>query len=152
MAVGVSANLRAPGGEALQQSGREEKRGVKVLLGVGCVALVLAGCAGGGGQFQWEYHQAYGLSEKNRQALMNLQVGMSPDDVRAVMGEPQMVENYPDETVWYYRTGTAGLVGGSGMMSGLPDRPGKGQDLDFTPLVFDTQQRLTVWGKDAVLP
>jgi hypothetical protein len=129
---------------------------MKILLGMGCVALILAGCASGGGQFQgefpWRHHQDYSLSEKNRQALMNLHVDMSPDDVRAVMGEPQMVEDYPNETVWYYHTGTTGLVGGSGAMSGLPDRPGRGQDIDFTPLVFDDRRRLTAWGKDAVLP
>ena len=50
------------------------------------------------------------MSEKNRKALMNLSVGMSPDEVRVVMGEPQMVEQYPNGTVWYYRTGTAGVV------------------------------------------
>jgi hypothetical protein len=129
---------------------------VKVLLGVGCLAVILAGCAGGAGEFQggfpWQFHKDYTLSEKNRQALMNLSVGMSPDEVRAVMGEPQMVEEYPDETVWYYRTGTTGLVSGSGGASGLPPRPGRGEDIDFTPLVFDDRHQLTVWGKDVVLP
>ncbi len=125
---------------------------MKVLLGVGCVALILVGCASGGGEFQWRYHEDYSLSERNRQALMNLNIGMSPDEVRAVMGEPQMVEEYPDETVWYYRTGTTGLVSSGGGMSGLPNRPGTGEDIDFTPLVFDDRHRLTAWGKDVVLP
>jgi SmpA / OmlA family len=131
--------------------GRERQR-VKWFLGVGCVALLLAGCAGGAAEFQWQYERDYTLSEKNRQALMNLQVGMSPEEVRAVMGEPQMVEEYPSQAVWYYRTGTVGLVGGSGGMQGLPQRPGRGADINFTPLVFDEQRRLMAWGKDVVLP
>jgi len=134
-----------------------ERRGrVKLLVGMGCLAVILAGCAGGAGEFQgefpWRYHEDYTLSERNRQALMNLSAGMSPDEVRAVMGEPQMVEQYPNETVWYYRTGTAGVVGSTGGMQGLPDGPGRGTDIDFTPLVFDDRQRLTAWGRDVVLP
>jgi hypothetical protein len=134
-----------------------ERRGrVKVLVGVGCLAVILAGCAGGAGEFRgefpWRYHEDYTLSEKNRQALMNLGVGMSPDEVRAVMGEPQMVEQYPNETVWYYRTGTAGVVSSTVGMQGLPDGPGRGTDINFTPLVFDDRQRLMAWGRDVVLP
>jgi SmpA / OmlA family len=129
---------------------------VKVLLGVGCLVVILVGCAGGAGEFQgefpWRYHEDYTLSEKNRQALMNLSVGMSPDEVRAVMGEPQMVEQYPNETVWYYRTGTAGVVSSTGGMPGPPERPGTGTDINFTPLIFDGRQRLTAWGRDVVLP
>jgi hypothetical protein len=125
---------------------------VKVLLGIGCVALLLAGCASGAGEFQWRYHEDYTLSEKNRQALMNLSVGMSPDEVRAVMGEPQMVDQYPSETVWYYRTGTAGEVSATGGLPDLSTRAGRGTDINFTPLVFNDQQRLMAWGKDVVLP
>jgi hypothetical protein len=129
---------------------------VKVLAGVVCLAVILAGCAGGAGEFQgefpWRYHEDYSLSEKNRQALMNLSMGMSPDEVRAVMGEPQMVEQYPNETVWYYRTGTAGVVSSTVGMQGLQDGAGRGTDSNFTPLVFDDRQRLMAWGRDVVLP
>ena len=129
---------------------------MKVLAGVVCLAVILAGCAGGAGEFQgefpWRYHEDYSLSEKNRQALMNLSMGMSPDEVRAVMGEPQMVEQYPNETVWYYRTGTAGVVSNTVGMQGLQDGAGRGTDSNFTPLVFDDRQRLMAWGRDVVLP
>ena len=129
---------------------------MKGLLRVGCVAVILAGCAGGAGELHGEfrrpYHEAYTLSEKNRRALMNLRVGMSPDEVRAVMGDPQMVEQYPRETVWYYRTGTADVVSRTSGMQGLPDGPGRGTDSNFTPLVFDDRQRLTAWGREVVLP
>ena len=74
------------------------------------------------------------------------------NEVKAVMGEPQMVDQNPSETIWYYRTGTAGVVNPTG---GVPDqsaRAGRGNDVDFTPLVFNEQQRLMAWGKDVVLP
>jgi hypothetical protein len=137
-------------------SGGERRGRVKVLVGVGCLAVILAGCAGGAGEFQgqfpWRYHEDYTLSEKNRRALMNLRAGLSPDEVRAVMGEPQMVEQYPNETVWYYRTGTAGVVSSTVGMQGLPDGADRGTDINFTPLVFDDRQRLMAWGRDVVLP
>jgi hypothetical protein len=113
--------------------------------------LILAGCAGGGAEFEWRYHDDYTLSEKNRQALMNLSVGMTPDEVRAVMGEPQMVDQYPNETVWYYRTRPTGLASTTAGQD-FPARSGQGADADFTPLVFDERQRLMAWGKDVVLP
>jgi hypothetical protein len=125
---------------------------VKVLLGIGWLALLLVGCVSGGGEFQSGFHEEYTLSEKNRQALMNLSVGMSADEVRAVMGEPQMVDQYPAETIWYYRTRPTGLVSSTAGQQDFPDRPGRGGDANFTPLVFDDRQRLTAWGKDVVLP
>jgi outer membrane protein assembly factor BamE (lipoprotein component of BamABCDE complex) len=132
------------------------EKSMKVLLGVGCFALLLAGCASGAGEFQggfqWRYHEEYTLSEKNRQALMNLHQGMSLDEVRAMMGEPQMVDQYPSETIWYYRTRPTGLTSGVAGQQDFPDRPGRGADTNFTPLVFDDRQRLVAWGKDVVLP
>ena len=50
----------------------KKRRLMRMLLGIWCVALIMAGCASGGGAFQWRYHEDYTLSEKNRQALMNL--------------------------------------------------------------------------------
>jgi hypothetical protein len=88
---------------------QKEKCPVRVLLGVGCFGLLLAGCVSGGGEFQWRYHEQYTRSQKNRQAVMNLRAGMSPQEVRAIIGEPQMVEGYPRGTVWYYRTAATGL-------------------------------------------
>ena len=135
---------------------------MKVLLGVGCFALLLAGCVSGLGAFQWRYHEQYTLSQKNRQALMNLRPGMSPNEVRVVMGEPQMVEGYPRETVWYYRTAATGLESSTILDTTgtqrnvreqeLSGRPNRGTDTHFTPLVFDYRERLAAWGRDAVLP
>ena len=72
---------------------------MKVLLGMGCLASLLAGCVSGAvngaGEFQWGDHEEYTLSEKNRQALMNLRQGMSLDEVRAVMGGRRWLSNTP---------------------------------------------------------
>lgn len=116
---------------------RKGKSRVKVLLGVGCLGLLLAGCVGGAGEFQWRYHDQYTLTQKNRKSIADLRTGMSEDEVRALMGEPEMVEGYPRETIWYYRTDlTAGVLASV--------------DADFTPLLFNDQKRLTVWGKNRV--
>jgi hypothetical protein len=138
---------------------RQEKGRVKALFSVGCLGLLLVGCVSGAGQFQWRYHEQYTLSQKNRQGLMNLRQGMSLDEVRAVMGEPQMIEGYPRETVWYYRTATPGLESSTlldttAMQRSVrqQDLPGRGADTNFTPLVFNDRQRLVAWGRNATLP
>jgi hypothetical protein len=87
---------------------------------------------------------------------------MSQDEVRTVMGEPQMVEGYPRETVWYYRTATGGLESSTVLdttaaqrdvrRQDLPGRSSRGVDTNFTPLVFDDQRHLVAWGRDATLP
>jgi hypothetical protein len=151
------AELSSPKGRV-----RKEKRRVKVLLGVGCFALLLTGCAGGSGEFQWRYHEQFALSQKNRQALMQLRPGMSQAEVRAVMGEPQMVEGYPRETVWYYRTATSGLESSTAFDTTAAQREvrrqdqtgrsGSGAETNFTPLVFNERRHLIAWGKDATLP
>jgi SmpA / OmlA family len=140
---------------------RKKKRRVKVLLGGGCFALILAGCVSGSGEFQWHYHEQYTLSQKNRQALMNLRPGMSQNEVREVMGEPQMVEGYPRETVWYYRTAATSFESNTALdttatqrslrVQDLSTRSGRDTDTNFTPLVFDDRQRLVAWGRDAAL-
>jgi hypothetical protein len=140
----------------------KEKRRVNMLLGVGCFALLLAGCVSGSGEYQWRYHGQYTLSQKNRQALMNLRSGMLPSEVRAVMGEPQMVEGYPRETVWYYRTAATGLESSTVFDTTATQRnvreqdysggSGRGTDANFTPLVFNDRQRLVAWGRGIMLP
>jgi outer membrane protein assembly factor BamE (lipoprotein component of BamABCDE complex) len=114
--------------------------------------LLLAGCTSEAGEFQWGYPEEYSLSERNRQALMNLRQGMSLDEVRAMMGEPQMVDQYPSETIWYYRTRPTGLMSSTAGQQDFPNRSGRGADTNFTPLVFDDRQHLVAWGKDVVLP
>jgi SmpA / OmlA family len=140
---------------------RKKECPVRVLLGIGCLGLVLAGCVSGGGEFQWRYHEQYTRSEKNRQAMRDLRAGMSTQEVRAIMGEPQMVEVYPRGTVWYYRTATTGLESSTALDTTATQRtarnpespggPGGGADPGFSPVVFDERERLVGWGQDAQL-
>jgi hypothetical protein len=108
---------------------------VRVLLSVGCLVLFLVGCVGGSGEIRWGFRDQYNLAQKNRQSLANLRTGMSQDEVRAVMGEPEMAESYPREAIWFYRTDLTGGVQASA-------------DTDFTALIFNDQKRLRGWGKN----
>lgn len=135
---------------------------MKKLLSGGCFVLMLVGCVSGAGEFQWQYHAQYTLSQKNRQRLMNLRPGMSQNEVRAAMGAPQMVEGYLRETVWYYRTAATRFESNTALdtiamqrslkAQDLAESSGRGADSNFTPLVFNDQQRLVAWGREAALP
>jgi hypothetical protein len=114
---------------------RKENYRVRALLSVGCLALFLAGCAGGSGEVQWRFRDQYSLAQKNRRAVANLRTGMTQDEARVVMGEPEMVETYPREAIWFYRTDLTGGLQASA-------------DADFTALIFNDQQRLRLWGKN----
>jgi hypothetical protein len=134
---------------------RKEEYPVRVLLGVGCFGLLLAGCVSGGGEFQWRYHEQYTHSQKNRQAMVDLRAGMSPQEVRAIMGEPQMVEGYPRGAVWYYRTAATGLESSTVLdttatqrtmrQQESPGGPDRETDPGFNLLVFDERERLDRW-------
>jgi outer membrane protein assembly factor BamE (lipoprotein component of BamABCDE complex) len=115
----------------------KERNCVKVLLGMGWLGLLLTGCVSGAGEFQWRFHDQYTLAQKNRRSIADLRAGMSESDVRSLLGEPEMVESLPRETVWYYRTDTT-----AGLLASV--------DADFTPLVFNDQKQLKAWGKGLV--
>jgi hypothetical protein len=106
---------------------------VRVLWSAIYLGGLLVGCVGGAGEYQWRFYDQYASAKKHRQALTELRPGMSQSEVRAVLGEPEMVEGYPREVVWYYRTSPTPAPAGSA-------------DTDFTPLVFNAQQRLVRWG------
>ncbi len=111
---------------------------MRTLMSIGCLAVFLAGCLSGAGEFRWHFREQYMPAQQNREALANLHPGMSQAEVQVVMGEPEMVEGQPRGAIWFYRT----AVGSQG-----PTSP----DADFTPLVFDEQKRLLRWGRE-ILP
>jgi outer membrane protein assembly factor BamE (lipoprotein component of BamABCDE complex) len=117
--------------------GKGEEALVRTLMTIGCVAVLLVGCVGGAGEVRWRYHEQYTRAQKNREALAGLHPGMPQSEVRAVMGEPEMVEEQPKGATWLYRTAVSSLA---------PTSP----EADFTPLVFDEQKRLVGWGREAL--
>ena len=81
----------------------------------------------------------YGSTEKvikrNNSNLFELKIGMSKDEVRQVMSEPERSEGYPWGSAWLYRTAmTSGIYGTA--------------DPDFTPVVFDDRETLVGWGRN----
>jgi hypothetical protein len=87
---------------------------------------------------------------------------MSQSEIRASMGEPQMVEGYLRETVWYYRTAATSFESNTALdtiatqrslkVQDLSESSARGMDSNFTPLIFNDQQRLVAWGREAALP
>jgi hypothetical protein len=94
--------------------------------------LILAGCAGSSAQTGWE-------ASKNRDSMLNLNVGQSKDQVLALMGKPYKTEMYVADgkplEFWLYLT-EGRVVDGPGL-----------RDSNFTPLAFENGT-LKGWGRN----
>jgi outer membrane protein assembly factor BamE (lipoprotein component of BamABCDE complex) len=111
---------------------------VRTLMRISCLAVVLAGCLSGAGEVRWPFPDQYRRAQQHREALAHLHPGMSQAEVRVVMGDPEMAEGQPRRAIWLYRTAVS-------------NQAPTGPEADFTPLVFDEQERLVGWGRE-VLP
>lgn len=101
--------------------------------------LLFAGCVGSPFHSTLTYDSVKKTIKKNSAALMKLKAGMSQDEVRTVMGEPERSEGYPWGSAWLYRTGmTKGIEGG--IYGAI--------DADFTPVMFDKDGVLHGWGRN----
>lgn len=102
------------------------------LFGLTIVLLAVMGCAG-------SPYQTGREAESNRANLFNLRIGLTKDQVRAVMGTPYKTESYAQEgknlDFWLYLTEGKSL-------SGLPLN-----DSNFTPLAFENGT-LKGWGRN----
>jgi len=102
------------------------------LFGLAIVLLAVMGCAG-------SPYQTGREAESNRANLFNLRIGLTKDQVRAVMGTPYKTESYAQEgkhlDFWLYLTEGKSL-------SGLPLN-----DSNFTPLAFENGI-LKGWGRN----
>lgn len=102
------------------------------LFGLAIVLLAVIGCAG-------SYYQAGIEAEKNRANLFDLKIGLTKDQVRAVMGTPYKTESYAQEgknlDFWLYFTERKSI-------SDLPLN-----DTNFTPLAFENGT-LKGWGRN----
>jgi len=103
------------------------------------VMLLLAGCVGSPIHSSLTYGGVKNTCKKNTQNLMRLKVGILQEEVRAIMGEPHRSEGYPWGFVWLYRTS---------MTKGIKGSIYGEVDADFTPVLFDTNNKLLGWGRN----
>jgi outer membrane protein assembly factor BamE (lipoprotein component of BamABCDE complex) len=81
------------------------------------------------------YSSIQSTIRRNNDNLLQLKVGLSQDEVKAVMGSPERSEGYAWGSVWLYRTAmTSGVYGTA--------------DSDFTPVVFDEEGEVIGWGRN----
>jgi len=96
------------------------------------LAGFLAGCAGSPIQTGWE-------AEKNRKAMLHLNIGMTKAEVQNIMGEPRKTEAYSRDgrniEFWLYMTEGRDIY----------DRTLR--DSNFTPLAFE-DGKLIGWGRN----
>ena len=107
---------------------------LRVLVFVGCVLLV-AGCVGSPVHSSLKYDSVQRTIKRNNSNMFKLKMGMSQDNVRETMGEPERSEGYPWGSAWLYRTAMGSGIYGTA-------------DPDFTPVVFENTGRLIGWGRN----
>ena len=79
--------------------GKGEKALVRMLMSIGCVTVLLVGCVGRAGEVHWRYRDEDERAQKNRDALARLHPGMTESEVRAIMGEPEMIDEQPRRAI-----------------------------------------------------
>ncbi|MBW1976253.1 MAG: DUF3192 domain-containing protein [Deltaproteobacteria bacterium] len=103
------------------------------------VCIFCAGCVASPIHSTVTYGGIKKTIHRNNTALMKLQIGMSQNKVREIMGQPERSEGYPWGSAWLYRTAmTKGIQGG---IYGSVDA-------DYTPLMFDNEGILQGWGRN----
>ena len=99
------------------------------------LASVLTGCRGDMIHETMAYNDRQATIKENNKNLMAIQIGVSSQEVRQLMGDPERSEGYTWGHAWLYRTAmTSGVYGTV--------------DADFTPVVFDSSGKLVGWGRN----
>ena len=106
-----------------------------ILIGL----LLFVGCVGSPVHSTFVYGGVKKTVNRNNAALMKLKIGMSQNEVRSIMGEPERGEGYPWGSAWLYRTAMTQGVRGSIYGS---------VDADYTPVMFDKNSMLQGWGRN----
>ena len=102
------------------------------------LSLFLSGCVGSPIHESATYNGIQTTIKRNNKAILALQAGMAKPEVEKSLGAPARSEGYPWGSVWLYRTT---------MSAGAYVTP----ESDYTPLVFDTDSKLTGWGRDYLI-
>lgn len=102
-------------------------------------AILLKGCVGSPIHSTLTYAGIQSDIKRNNSSLVKLQTGMSQEQVKETLGEPERSEGYQWGSVWLYRTAmTNGIYGG---IYGAIDE-------DFTPVMFNQDGSLIGWGRN----
>ena len=101
--------------------------------------LLFAGCVGSPIHSTLTYDSVKKTINRNNAALMKLKAGMSQNEVRSIMGEPERCEGYPWGSAWLYRTAMTQGINGSIYGS---------VDADCTPVMFNKNNILQGWGRN----
>lgn len=108
------------------------KRKIVISIAISFFIISVLSCAGSPIRTQWE-------AERNRSNMLQLKIGMSKEQVHALMGNPYKTESYQIEgkpiEFWLYLTEG----------KNIDDRTLR--DSNFTPLAFENNT-LTGWGRN----
>ena len=99
------------------------------------IILLLSGCVGSPIHSTLKYSSLQGKIKKNNEHLLQLNAGMTNEQVQKIMWPAERSEGYPWGSAWLYRTAmTSGIYGTA--------------DSDFTPVMFDKNGILQGWGRN----
>ena len=99
------------------------------------LTLIVPGCVGSPVHSTLKYSSTQRVIKRNNNNLMKLKVGLSQEEVRSILGNPERSEGYPWGSAWLFRTAmTSGIYGTA--------------DSDFTPVAFDHNGTLVGWGRN----
>ena len=106
------------------------------------LTLIVPGCVGSPVHSTLKYGSVQRAIKRNNNNLMELKAGMSKEQVRSIMRDPERSEGYPWGSAWLYRTAiTKGISGG---IYGTVDS-------DYTPVVFNDEGNLVGWGRNFLI-
>ena len=117
----------------MKKTHQQPSRAISIAL-LMLLSSVSARCVGSPVHSTIKYNAVQNTIKRHNQNLLKLKIGMSQDEVLAVMGDPERSEGYSWGSAWLYRTAmTSGIYGTA--------------DSDFTPVVFDNDASLVGWGR-----
>ena len=108
----------------------------RVFIGLSIlIAVMLGGCVGSLMHSSLKYGDIQRMIKRHNSNLLDMQIGMTQDEMRHVMGDPESSEAYSWGSVWLYRTAmTSGIYGTA--------------DTDFTPIVLGSSGQVQGWGRN----
>lgn len=114
-------------------------RFIKIFFFLVLSSVLFDGCVGSPIHSTLTYSGIQSTIKKNNSSIVNLQTGMSQEEVRSMLGQPEKSEGYQWGSAWFYRTAMSDGISG-GIYGSI--------DADFTPVIFDQNRVLIGWGRN----